>query len=158
MKNFRKITFILSALAFFVCSVALNGMGGIAILTMSAEKYRSVGIMLLISTLCFLAAFIFLIFKKTITDIISLVFSAAGTVLYALPISSLNAISEELIPKDSIQVLTGRIYPSIIVSVLFGLTALLGIFSPENIEKREKRRAEREAEKNRELTESERII
>ena len=64
MKNFRKITFILSALAFFVCSVALNGMGGIAIITMSAEKYRSVGIMLLISTLCFLAAFIFLIFKK----------------------------------------------------------------------------------------------
>lgn len=154
MEVFRRIVFWLGAAAFIVCSLGLNGMGGLAILTMSDEKYADIGRFLLLSTGCFIVAFVMLIFKKTLSDIVSLVFSTLATVFYALPINALSSIPNDVIPKDKIDVLTGRIYPSIAVSVLFGLSALLGIFSYERISERQKRRDE----KDRDLHEDERIV
>ncbi len=154
MEIIRKISFWLGAACYVICSLILNGMGGIAILTVSDEKYSSIGIMLLISSLMFTISLVTLLFKKTITDICSLAACAAGTVLYALPINALYSLVSETITQESIDVLTSRIFPSVSVSVLLALAALLDIFSYDKMSAREARRKE----KGRDLTESERIV
>lgn len=154
MEIVRKIAFWLGAVAYLVCSLILNGMGGFAVLTMAAERFHSIGVMLLISTLMFTIALVLLFFRKTAPDIAALLFCAAGTVLYALPINALNSVVNDNITRESINVLTSRIYPSAAVSVLLALAALLDIFSYDKMAAREARRLE----KNRALTEKERIV
>ena len=154
MDLLKKAVFLAGAASFMICSLFLNGMGGLAILTVSDEKYSAIGVMLLCSVLMFVVSFVMLFFKKTPTDLISLLFNAAGTVLYALPVNALTSISGDSVPKENIEILTNRIYPSVIVSVLFALYALLSLFSEE---RRLKRQAKRD-EKNRELRSDERIV
>ena len=158
MELFRKIMLFLGTAAFAVCSLFLNGLGGAAIITVGTEQYRPVGILLLVSTGVFIPALITAYGRKIWTNIVSLTLNTAATVMYALPINALNSIPESAVPKESIEVLTSRIYPSVFVTVFLALAVIADIMTEKRIAERERIRAERLAEKNRSLNEDEKIL
>lgn len=158
MEMLRKAALVLGTIAFAVCSLFLNGLGGAAILTVAGEQYRAVGIMLLVSSGLFLVCLVTAYGRKLWANIVSLAANAAATVLYILPISALNSIADSDIPRENIEKLTSRIYPSVAVTVLLAVAVLADIMTERRITEREKRREERIAEKRRALHDDEKIV
>ena len=158
MELFRKIMLILGTAAFAVCSLFLNGLAGAAIITVGGEQYKAVGILLLVSTGAFLAALITAYGRKVWTNILSLVLNGAATLMFAMPINALNSLSDSAVPKEAIDRMTSRIYPSVAVTLFLALAVIGDIMSEKRIDERERRRSERIAEKNRSLHEDEKIV
>lgn len=155
MALFRKITVILGVIAFVICSLALDLMGGLA-LTMN--NYESCGYALIASVGAFAVSLILIFFKKSITDILSIIFNTAATLLYTYPISVLNAIPNEQVPRASIEILTGRIYPSILVSVLFAAAVFSDLLSEEKSAARAEKKLKKYEQAHRKLNDDEMII
>ena len=151
MEIFRKIILGLSCAAFAVCCLFLNLMGGIGLMS---NNYTDIGRALIISGLSLLLAF----FRNRITNLGSALLNIAGTVFYIYPISVLNGIPNATVPKESIEVLTSRIYPAIIVTVLLAIAVFADIFSYERSVKRAERKNAKLKEKNRSLKEDEKIV
>lgn len=122
------------------------------------DNYIQCGQCLIISTIVFTAALVLSFFRKTIANIISLAANAAATCLYIYPIAVLNGIPNEIIPKESIQILTNRIYPAIIVTISLAIVIFADYFSYDRVAQRSLRKNEKLNEKNRPLTKDEKII
>ena len=139
MEIFRKIILGLSCAAFAVCCLFLNLMGGIGLMS---NNYTDIGRALIISVVLLGSALL----------------NIAGTVFYIYPISVLNGIPNATVPKESVEVLTSRIYPAIIVTVLLAIAVFADIFSYERSVKRSERKNAKLKEKNRSLKEDEKIV
>lgn len=155
MEILRKVMLVLSAAAFAVCELFLNLMGGIAFIM---NNYENCGISLIIAVAAFAIALISAFFRKPAANIISIVFNIIGTVFYIYPLGILNGIPNAKIPRESIEVLTSRIYPSVLVTVFLAMVIFADFFSYERSAKRAENRQRRIAEKQRALTDDERII
>lgn len=155
MEIFRKIMLVLSTAAFAVCCLFLNLMGGIAL---NMNNYEKCGTSLIISVGLFAVSLAAAYFRKGITNIISIVFNIAATAFYIYPLGILNAIPNSQIPKESVEVLTARIYPAVLVTVFLALVIMADFFSYDRIAKRAERKRVSEREKKRALTDDEKII
>lgn len=158
MERLRKIMLALGTCAFVVCSLFLDVMGGLGILFGADEKYHSIGVMLISSAAVFLPCLVLSYFRKAWSNIISVILNIAATVLYIIPLDTLNSIPESTIPRSLISVLTARIYPSIAVTALLGLAVAADAMSYDRRSARETRRRKRIHEKKRQLKEEEKII
>lgn len=155
MEIFRKTALGLGIAAFAVCGLFLDLMGGIGLIM---NNYSSCGYSLIISVAVFAAAIVLLFFRRSVTDIISAVLNAVATGCYIYPISVLNGIPNAQVPKEAVEILTGRIYPSVAITVLLAAAVLADIFSYDKISARAAIKQKKENEKNRKLTDEEKII
>ena len=135
MEIFRKIILGLSCAAFAVCCLFLNLMGGIGLMS---NNYTDIGRALIISVVLLGLSLLLAFFRNRI--------------------SVLNGIPNATVPKESIEVLTSRIYPAIIVTVLLAIAVFADIFSYERSVKRAERKNAKLKEKNRSLKEDEKIV
>ncbi len=156
MEALRKISLAVCCAAFAVTCLFLNLFGGIGL--MSQQNYAQIGRCLIISVAMLALSLILAFFRKSYTNIGSLFFNIIGTILYIYPIGVLNGIPNSQVPKQSIEVLTSRIYPAISVTVLLALVIFADIFSYERSAMRCKRRHEKEKESSRQLRDDEKII
>lgn len=155
MDILRKVMLVLGTAAFAVCELFLNLFGGIGLIM---NKYENCGICLLIAVGAFAAALTAAYFRKAAANIVSIVFNIAATLFYIYPLGILNAIPNSQVPKASIEVLTSRIYPSVLVTVFLAVAVFADVFSYERSVKRAEKRQRRIEEKNRSLTDEEKII
>jgi hypothetical protein len=155
MEIFRKIILGLSCAAFAVCCLFLNLMGGIGLMS---NNYTDIGRALIISVVLLGLSLLLAFFRNWITNLGSALLNIAGTVFYIYPISVLNGIPNATVPKESVEVLTSRIYPAIIVTVLLAIAVFADIFSYERSVKRAERKNAKLKEKNRSLKEDEKIV
>ena len=151
MEIFRKIILGLSCAAFAVCCLFLNLMGGIGLMS---NNYTDIGRALIISVVLLGLSLLLAFFRNRITNLGSALLNIAGTVFYIV----LNGIPNATVPKESIEVLTSRIYPAIIVTVLLAIAVFADIFSYERSVKRAERKNAKLKEKNRSLKEDEKIV
>lgn len=156
MELFRKIMLAVGIASFCICGLYLNGMGGAAMTFY--EKYAHLGICLLLSTLLFGGALAAAFSRKGIMNIISLLLNAAATVLWIYPVACLNGVPNSVVAKTDMEVLTGRIYPAVIITISLGLAVFADFFSYDRVTKRAERKERKEALKNRPLNEDEKII
>ena len=112
----------------------------------------------MISVGVLLAALIFAFLRKGIWNLLSLVFNIAGTLLYIYPIGVLNAIPNSSVPRSSIEVLTSRIYPAVIVTILLLTAVFADYFSYDRTAERAKKKTEKLNERSRSLTDDEKIV
>ena len=155
MEILRKVSLVLGCIAFAICCLFLNLLGGIAIYS---NNYQNAGVSLMISVGVLLAALIFAFFRKGIWNLLSLVFNIAGTLLYIYPIGVLNAIPNSSVPRSSIEVFTSRIYPAVIVTILLLTAVFADYFSYDRAAERAKKKSEKLSERNRSLTDDEKIV
>lgn len=155
MDILRKASLGLGSAAFAVCCLFLDLMGGIAIYS---NNYKSAGLCLIISVVMLLAALVAAFFRKGLFNILSVCFNIAGTLLYIYPIAVLNGIPNSVVPRSSIEIITSRIYPTIIVTILLLTAVFADFFSYDRMVQREKKKSERDKERHRSLTDDEKII
>mgnify|MGYP003294916952 CR=1 FL=1 len=155
MDIFRKIMLGISCISFAVCCLFLNLMGGIG---MILNDYTQCGTCLIISSAIFALSLISAFFSKTAANIISVITNIAATACYIYPISILNGIPNEQIPKTSIEILTSRIYPSVLVTIALAAAVFADVFSYERSVQRAERRKCKINEQTRSLTDDEKII
>ena len=155
MEIFRKISLVCGCLAVAVCCLFLNVIGGMGLMS---NGYESGGICLIVSSALLLIAVILAFSKRTPISIIAAVLCAVGTILYAIPIAQLNSIPDAQVAKQDIEVLTGRIYPAIIATIFIACAIFANIMSYDNRAKRAERKEKRILEKQRPLTDEEKII
>ncbi len=155
MNLFRKVMLVLSCILTAVCCLFLNLMGGIAFII---NNYDKCGISLLVSSGLLIIALFFAFFRNCASNLISLLFNAAGTILYIYSIGILNAIPDNQISKEAISVLTGRIYPAVSVTIALTLVIFADYFSYDRITQREQKRLANINEKQRALNENEKIV
>ncbi|MCM1578343.1 MAG: hypothetical protein NC078_06050 [Ruminococcus sp.] len=156
MEIFRKIMLGAGVVSFCICGLFLNGMGGVA-MTMYGS-YAKYGYSLLLSTLLFGGALGAALSRKPILNALSLMLNIFATVLWIYPIAGLSAVPNSIVPKESMEVLTGHIYPAVIITMSLGLAVFADIFSPGRIAEREKKREAKDAMKNRPLEDNEKIV
>lgn len=155
MEILRKASLVLGCAAFAICCLFLNLLGGIALYS---NNYQNAGSSLIISVGVLFAALIFAFFRKSIFNLLSLVFNIAGTILYIYPISVLNAIPNSAVPRSSIEVLTSRIYPAVSVTILLLTVIFADFFSYERSAERARKKSEKLKERRRSLTDDEKIV
>ena len=155
MENLRKISLVLACAAFAICCLFLNLMGGIGLIS---NNYTEIGRALIISVILLSLSLILAFFRNGYTNLGSVIFNIAGTFLYIYPIGVLNAIPNAQVPKESVEVLTSRIYPAISVTVLLALVIFADFFSYERSVKRSQRRQKKIQESTRALRDDEKII
>lgn len=155
MEILRKASLVLSCAAFAVCCLFLNLLGGIALYS---NNYQNAGMSLIISVGVLLAALVFAFFRKGITNLLSLIFNIAGTLLYIYPIAVLNGIPNSTVPRSSIELFTSRIYPAVSVTILLLTVIFADFFSYDRSAERERKRSEKLRERQRGLTDDEKII
>lgn len=155
MEILRKASLVLSCAAFSVCCLFLNLLGGIALYT---NNYQNAGMSLIISVGVLLAALVFAFFRKGITNLLSLIFNIAGTLLYIYPIAVLNGIPNSTVPRSSIELFTSRIYPAVSVTILLLTVIFADFFSYDRLTERERKKSEKLRERQRGLTDDEKII
>lgn len=143
---------ILLTLALVICGLFLNVLGGVGLYQ---NEYEAAGIALFISTGLFFIGYL-LLFADTV--IIPIILDVLGTGFFIYPINVLLSISNEKIPKQYTEPLAQRIYPAIIISVLLLLGAIVNIFSPVKVKKREERKIKKYNEIQRPLKEDEKIV
>ena len=158
MDIFRKIMLVLSCISFAVCGLFLNLLGGIGILLNADESYAVCGNALILSVAAFALSLTAAFFRKWFTNILSIIFNIAGTAFYIYPLGILNAIPNERIPRTSIEELTSRIYPSVFITIFLVLVIFADFFSYERQVQRAEKRKKKEIQKNRALTDEEKII
>lgn len=150
MDLLRKISLFLSAAAFAVCELFLNLLGGIG---MRMNGYEKCGNMLFAAVIMFAAALTFAFFRKTAFNVLSLLFNAGATVCYVCTLGILNGIK-----NVNVDVLTSRVYPSVILTVLLAVAIFADILSYDRICSRAERKKQKESEKNCSLSDEEKII
>ncbi len=155
MDLLRKVMLTLSVISFAVCCLFLNLMGGIAL---CMNNYDACGKSLILSVILFAVSLIFAFFRRLPANILSALFNAAATLFYIYPIGILNAIPNEQIPRTSIEVITSRIYPAVIVTIVLAIAVFADFFSYDRMAMRAERKRIKAAENKRELTEDEKII
>ncbi|MBQ8979248.1 MAG: hypothetical protein IJ080_05765 [Oscillospiraceae bacterium] len=154
MEILRKIALAAGTAAFLICALFLNVMGGTGILLNSDEKYHVIGVMLIASAAVFLGALVFSFIRRSWANLLSLFLNICATVLYIMPIERLTSLTENNIPKASVDRLTSRIYPSAAVTVLLAAAVIADYLSYD----RAAARMEKKKEKNRRLREDEKIV
>lgn len=142
--------------SFCICGLFLNGMGGIA-MTMY-DSYSRLGVCLIISTLFFGFSLAAAFFRKGWTNAVSVILNLAATALWIYPVVRLNAVPNEQVPKTSMDVLTGRIYPAVIITLTIGTAVFADFFSYDRIAARAERKKQLEEKRNRPLKDHEKII
>lgn len=155
MEIVRKVSLILSCAAFTVCCLFLNLMGGIGLI---ANNYIEIGRSLIISVILSALSLILAFFRNRYTNIGSVILNIAGTFFYIYPISVLNGIPNAQVPKESVEVLTSRIYPAASVTVLLALVIFADVFSDERSVQRSRRKQKKAEENSRALRDDEKII
>ena len=155
MEILRKVSLVLSCAAFAVCCLFLNLLGGAALYY---NNYENAGISLMISVAVLLAALIFAFFRKGIFNLLSLIFNIAGTLLYIYPIAVLNGIPNAAVPRSSVEILTSRIYPAVSVTILLLTVIFADFFSYDRMTERAKKKSEKLKERQRSLTDDEKIV
>ena len=156
VKVFRKIMLTGGVFSFCICGLFLNGMGGAA-LTMY-DNYARFGVCLLISTLLSGGALAAAFIRKGWANIISVILNIAATVLWIYPLTCLNAVPNSAVPKTSMEVITGRIYPAVIITITLGTAVFADFFSYDRIAAREEKKRRKLEARNRPLEDDERII
>lgn len=157
MDTLRRIMLFVASAAFAICCLFMNILGGIAIIS-NGGSYSNVGINLIVSTIILAFALLFTFFRKTVFNILSVIFNTLGSAFYIIAVSVLNGIPNTVIPSESIEILTSRIYPSVIVTLALGIAVFADYLSPERSAKREEKKRIRQAEKDRALTDEEKIL
>ena len=147
-----KICFALTLCADAVCSLFLNGMGGIGL---ALNNYEKAGYSLIASAVLLTAASALLGRGRMI---LPSVFTVLGTAAYIYPIKVLHSIPHELVPKQAVEPLAARIYPAVSVTVLLSVMIVLNFFSDEQEAKREKKRRENYEKNDRSLRDDEKIV
>lgn len=160
MKKARIITLILCIAAAAVFSGFYNIMGGIAILiqdyTQSAVgDYSFCGTALLISSAFLIAATVLAAFQKVWLPII---LNIIGTGFYIYTVKTFSSIPNELIPKESTEPFAKRHLLTVFVTVLLAILVFLNYFSEKNMEKRNKKQAEKYDKNSRKLKDHEKIL
>lgn len=155
MEILRKASLVLGCAAFAVCCLFLNLLGGIALYT---NNYQNAGMSLIISVGVLLSALVFAFFRKGITNLLSLIFNIAGTLLYIYPIAVLNGIPNSTVPRSSIELFTSRIYPAVSVTILLLTVIFADFFSYDRSAERARKKNEKLRERQRGLTDDEKII
>lgn len=155
MEKLRKPCLVLAAAAFAVCGLFLNLMGGIALII---NNYIQCGVCLLVSVGLFLISLISAFFRKAAANIISLLTNIAASACYIYTLAVLNGVPNTKVPKESMEIITSRIYPSVIVTVLLAAVIFFDIFSYERISARAEKKRRKSIEKSRPLKDSEKII
>lgn len=155
MDTLRSAALVLSCIAFAICCLFLNLLGGIALYM---NSYKTIGICLLISVAALLISLVAAFFRKASANLISLIFNITGSLMYIYPIAVLNGIPNSAVPRSSIELFTSRIYPAVSVTILLLLTVFADYFSYERSCKRAERKNQKHKEKHRSLTEDEKII
>ena len=130
-------------------------MGGIGLIT---NNYTEIGRALIISVILLALSLILAFFRNRYTNIGSVILNIAGTFLYIYPIGVLNGIPNAQVPKESVEVLTSRIYPAISVTVLLAMVIFADVFSYERSVKRSQRKQKKISENTRALRDDEKII
>lgn len=152
-KKARTIVLFLSIVSVLICCLGLNLMGGFAFL--NYENYTSCGYALLISSVLLVIAFIFAALKKVI---IPIVFNLSGTIAYVYTLAFLNAIPNTKIPKESIDILLIKHYPTIAVTVFLALLVFFNYMGEDAVKKRTEKKQAKNAAENRQLNDNERIV
>lgn len=152
-KKARTIVLILSGVLVLICCLGINIMGGFAFL--NYENYALCGYALFISSALLIIAFIAAAYKKVIIPII---FNLTGTIAYAYTLAFLSAIPNTKIPKESIDLLLSKHYPTIAVTVLLALLTFFNFMSEEAVQKRSEKKQAKKAAENRQLNDNERIV
>lgn len=155
MEKARKISLALCFAAVAIISGWFNIFGGIAIIIVNYEKYGKIGIALLISSLFLIAGTVISAFQKVW---IPAVFNIIGTVSYIYTVTQLYNIPNTLKPKVKTEFLAERHLLTVIVTVLLAVVTFFNFFSEKNSQKRQERRSRKLAERDRELTDSEKIL
>jgi len=145
IKKIRIIFAVLLIIALLVFPIFMNVLGGAAMILNDNE---SLGIMLIISSVLFIASAVFALIRKNLLSIITMI---PATVLAAYVIRAVS-----LIPNtDS---LVYRHLPTIAVPILTAIVILFNFLDPEAVKKRAEKRAKRIAEENRSLEDNEKIV
>lgn len=155
MEKARKISLALCIAAAAIFSGYINIFGGISIIVVNYEKYGKIGIALLISSLFLIAGIVIAAFQRVW---IPAVFNIIGTASYIYSVSKLYDIPNSLIPKTATEPLAERHLLTVIVTVLLASLTFFNFFSEKNVQKRQKRRSQKDSEQNRALTDSEKIL
>ncbi len=153
MKKARTITLVLAAAALIICCACLNLMGSFAF--MSYKGYEKCGYALIISSLLLTASYIIAVYKKVI---IPMLLNIAGSWFYIYVLAFLSAIPNTKIPRENIERLMGKHYPTVIVTVLLTLLIFFNFMSEEAVKKRSEAKKARKAAKERQLTDDEKIV
>ena len=160
MKKARIVTLVLCIASAAVFSGFNNIMGAIAILIQDYTEsavgdYSSCGTALLISSAFLIAATVLAAFQKVW---LPSAFNIIGTGFYIYTVKTFYSIPNELIPKENTQPFAERHLMTVFVTVLLAVLIFLNYFSEKNVEKRNKKRAEKYNQNNRKLNDSEKIL
>lgn len=163
MEKLRKVSLVLSVIAFAVCELFLNLLGGIGILMNKGDGqytpiYDTSGKCLMICTAVFGLALVLAFFRKLWANLGCVVLNIAAAVLYIIPIRLLDSIPNAVVPKLQMEVIINRIYPSIILTILLAVVVFADVLSYDRSVKRAEKRGRRITEKNRPLKDNEKII
>lgn len=148
----RKITLILTIIAEVICCLGLNMLGGFGFIF---NGYEKCGYALFISTALLVAALVIAVFKKVIIPIL---LNILGSVFYIYALAALGSIPNTLIPKENTERLMMNHYPTIIVTILLVLLAFFNFMSEEAVQKRLAAKKAKESERDRALTDNEKIL
>lgn len=157
MNMLRKIMLVVSSVTFAICGLFMNTVGGFSIISVN-ESYANIGYALIISTVILFLALLFAFFRNIFTNILSVFFNVIGSICYIYAIAVLNGIPNAAVPKEAVEILTSRIYPSIIVTVALATAVFADVMSYERSVKRAERKSKKLHEQNRSLTDEEKII
>lgn len=155
MDIFRKAMLAVGTVSFAICGLFLNLMGGIA---MCMNDFSECGKCLIISVCLFGVSLVAAFFKNRYANIISIVFNIAATSFYIYPLGILNGIDNSVIPAQSIELFTGRIYPSVIITLSLALGVAADVFSYDRMSARAERKKKKLEENTRSLKDNEKIV
>lgn len=158
MKKARIITLILCIAAAAVFSGFINIMGGIALIVYvesASDIFRNCGICLWVSSAFLIAATVLAAFQKVW---LPAAFNIIGTSFYIYMVKTFYAIPDELISKAETERFAERHLLTVIVTVLLAVLIFLNYFSEKNVQKRNKKRAERYEKNDRSLSDDEKIL
>ena len=145
IKKARIIFVILLITALLVFPIFMNLLGGAALMLNDNED---LGVMLIISSVLFIAGGVFAVIRKNLLSLIATV-PASVLVVYVI-----RAIS--LVPNTD--TIVYRHLPTVAVPVLTAIVLLFNFLDPEAVRKRAEKRQKRISEENRALDDNEKIV
>ncbi len=160
MKKARILTLVLCIAATAVFSGFYNIMGAIAILIQDYTEsavgdYSFCGTALLISSAFLITATVLAAFQKVWLPAL---FNVIGTGFYIYTVKTFYSIPNELIPKENTQPFAERHLMTVFVTVLLAILIFLNYFPDKNVEKRNKKFAEKQNKNNRKLIDDAKIL
>lgn len=162
MKTARNIIMILTIAAVIIICGFINISAGYAfccLIEVESQEYidlfNSMGSCLLLSSLFLIAALVIAILKKVW---IPLILNIIGSGFYIYTVSEIYAIPNSAIEKSRTEFLAERHLITVVVTLLLLALIVFNFLDEKNVNKRQQRKAEKNAKVIRELTDEEKIL